>query len=54
MWEYTEKVKDFFLNPKNVGEIEKPDEMGYSIQLFDISQQSHLRFQYHPVPRPTV
>jgi len=28
MWEYTEKVKDFFLNPKNVGEIEKPDATG--------------------------
>ncbi len=28
MWEYTDKVKDFFLNPKNVGEIEKPDATG--------------------------
>lgn len=28
MWEYTEKVKDFFLHPKNVGEIENPDAAG--------------------------
>ncbi len=28
MWEYTKKVKDFFLNPKNVGEIENPDATG--------------------------
>ena len=25
MWEYTDKVKDYFLNPRNVGEIENPD-----------------------------
>ncbi len=25
MWEYTEKVKEYFLHPKNVGEIENPD-----------------------------
>jgi NifU-like protein len=28
MWDYTEKVKDFFLNPKNIGEIENPDAVG--------------------------
>jgi NifU-like protein len=28
MWEYTDKVKDHFLNPRNVGEIEKPDGVG--------------------------
>jgi len=28
MWEYTEKVKDFFLHPKNAGEIENPDAVG--------------------------
>lgn len=28
MWDYTDKVKDHFLNPRNVGEIENPDGMG--------------------------
>jgi NifU-like protein len=28
MWEYTEKVKNLFLKPKNVGEIENPDAVG--------------------------
>ncbi len=28
MWEYTEKVKDFFLKPKNVGEIKDADAVG--------------------------
>jgi NifU-like protein len=28
MWEYTEKVKDLFLHPKNVGEIKDPDAVG--------------------------
>ncbi len=28
MWDYTEKVKKFFLHPKNVGEIENPDAVG--------------------------
>ena len=28
MWEYTGKVKDYFLNPRNVGEIENPDGVG--------------------------
>jgi NifU-like protein len=27
MWEYTDKVTDYFLNPRNVGEIENPDGM---------------------------
>ncbi len=28
MWEYTDKVKEIFLHPKNVGEIENPDAVG--------------------------
>lgn len=28
MWDYTKKVKEFFLNPKNVGELENPDAVG--------------------------
>jgi NifU-like protein len=28
MWDYTKKVKDFFLNPKNVGEVENANATG--------------------------
>lgn len=28
MWEYTEKVRDLFLHPKNIGEITDPDAVG--------------------------
>jgi NifU-like protein len=28
MWDYTEKVKDHFLHPRNVGEIKEPDGVG--------------------------
>jgi NifU-like protein len=28
MWEYTDKVRDHFLNPRNTGEIENPDGFG--------------------------
>ncbi len=28
MWEYTDKVRDHFFNPRNVGEIEEPDGVG--------------------------
>ncbi|MDD4181797.1 MAG: iron-sulfur cluster assembly scaffold protein, partial [Victivallaceae bacterium] len=28
MWDYTDKVMDHFLHPRNVGEIENPDAVG--------------------------
>src|SRR5210317_1778579 len=28
MWDYTSKVKDHFINPRNVGKIENPDGVG--------------------------
>jgi NifU-like protein len=28
MWEYTDKVKDHFLNPRNAGEVDAPDGVG--------------------------
>lgn len=28
MWDYTEKVKDYYRNPRNVGEMENPDAIG--------------------------
>ncbi|MEW6585402.1 MAG: Fe-S cluster assembly protein NifU [Nitrospirota bacterium] len=28
MWEYTEKVREFFLKPRNIGEVENPDAVG--------------------------
>lgn len=28
MWEYTDKVREHFTNPRNVGEIENPDGIG--------------------------
>lgn len=28
MWEYTDKVREHFINPRNVGEIENPDGIG--------------------------
>ncbi len=28
MWEYTDKVKELFLKPKNIGEVENPDAVG--------------------------
>jgi NifU-like protein len=33
MWEYSDKVKDHFRNPRNVGEIEGPDGMAEVVSM---------------------
>ncbi|MFO7948593.1 MAG: Fe-S cluster assembly protein NifU [Armatimonadota bacterium] len=57
MWEYTDKVKDHFLNPRNVGEIEDPDGVGevgnlrcgdalrLTIRVDDDERISDIKFQ---------
>jgi len=46
MWEYTDKVKEHFLNPRNVGEVENPDGVAeVLIRLpVDIWQRNHMLF----------
>ena len=36
MWDYTDEVKEHFLNPRNVGEVDDPDGVGeeYHIRSF--------------------
>ena len=45
MWEYTEKVKEHFTNPKNVGEIENADAVGVAGSL-TCGDQLKLYFYY--------
>lgn len=57
MWEYTDKVRDHFLNPRNVGEVENPDGVGevgsmacgdalrLSFKLDDNGNIADVRFQ---------
>ncbi|RLB71760.1 MAG: Fe-S cluster assembly protein NifU [Deltaproteobacteria bacterium] len=44
MWEYTDKVKEHFLNPKNVGEVENPDGVG-DVGSIACGDALHLTFK---------
>ncbi|MBN2332224.1 MAG: Fe-S cluster assembly protein NifU [Deltaproteobacteria bacterium] len=44
MWEYTDKVREHFLNPKNVGEIEHPDGVG-DVGSIACGDALHLTFK---------
>ncbi|MBW8001851.1 MAG: Fe-S cluster assembly protein NifU [Planctomycetes bacterium] len=44
MWEYTDKVKDHFFNPHNVGEVENPDGVG-EVGSLACGDALHLSFK---------
>ncbi len=57
MWEYSEKVKDHFLHPRNVGEVKNPDGVGevgslacgdalrLTFRLDDVGRIADVKFQ---------
>ena len=52
MWEYTDKVKEHFLNPRNVGEVENPDGVG-DVGSLSCGDALRLTFKLGPDGRIT-
>ncbi len=59
MWDYTEKVKEHFLNPRNAGEMDEPDAVGrgnhrrqtIELAVFEWSQNDRNSPQEQPPRR---